>query len=239
MAGEKNEGKLDVREWLRNMRASMLATVAYGKMDERLELKEAVSEALKHPVPRFANWTFCFGGMTFFLFVVQAVTGILLTMYYQASPDTAYESVKFIMNDVRYGWLIRSVHRWGAELMILMIFLHMGRVFFTGAYKHPRELNWIAGVFLLAITLLFGFTGYLLPWDQKAYWGTTVGTQMANNVPLVGNFIRRLLLGGDTVSGITITRFFSFHVIVLPMSITVFLMAHFAMIRKQGVSEPL
>lgn len=217
---------------------TVIGSFIYGKIDERLEFKEALTEALKHPVPKFVNWTFCFGGITFFLFLVQAVTGILLTMYYQASPESAYASIKFIMNDVRFGWMVRSIHRWGAELMVLMAMLHMCRVYFMGAYKTPRELNWMAGVLLLLVTMLFGFTGYLLPWDQKAFWATTVGTQMANNVPVIGDFIRRLLLGADEVSGITLTRFFSFHVILLPLSITVLLGLHFAMIRKQGVSEP-
>lgn len=228
-----------MREWLNKMSLSVIATVIYGKIDERLELKDAIAEALKHPVPKFVNWTFCFGGITFFLFLMQAVTGILLTMYYQASPESAYASIQFIMNDVRYGWLVRGVHRWGAELMVLMAMLHMMRVYFMGAYKHPRELNWMVGVLLLVFTMLFGFTGYLLPWDQKAYWATTVGTTMANNVPYIGDFIRQLLLGSSEVSGITITRFFSFHVILLPMSLTFLLGAHFTMIRKQGVSEPL
>jgi menaquinol-cytochrome c reductase cytochrome b subunit len=216
-----------------------LGSIIYGGLDRRLEFKDALAQALKHPVPKFVNWTFCFGGMTFFFFLVQVLTGILLTMYYQPSPQGAYQSVQFIMNDVAGGWLIRSVHRWAAEGMILLIFLHMLRVYFMGAYKHPRELNWIVGLFLLMITMGFGFTGYLLPWDQKAFWATTVGSDIAGYVPFIGPYIKLILRGSESVSGTTLTRFYSFHVIVFPLMISFFLISHFFMIRKQGVSEPL
>ncbi|MEW6202635.1 MAG: cytochrome b N-terminal domain-containing protein [bacterium] len=228
-----------LKELIRTISFTAIGSVVYGGLDRRLELKDALNEALKHPVPKFVNWTYCFGGMTFFLFVVQAVTGILLTMYYQPSPETAHESIKFIMNEAPFGWHIRSIHHWGAQLMMVTIFLHMLRVYFTGAYKHPRELNWIAGVFLFVITITFGFTGYLLTWDQRAFWGTTVGTHIVGDVPLIGNYLLYVLRGGDEVSGLTLTRFFSFHVIILPMLVSVFLIAHFAMIRRQGISEPL
>ena len=216
-----------------------LGAFIYGGIDRRLELDEAVKEALKHPVPKHVNWTYCFGGITFFLFVVQAVTGILLTLYYQSSGADAYASVKYIMNDVRFGWLVRSVHRWGAELMMLMIFLHMARVYVHGAYKKPRELNWMAGVGLLMVTIGFGFTGYLLPWDQKAFWGTTVGTKMPSEAPLIGEFIKLFLRGGPEVTGRTLSRFYSMHIVILPLSLTALLVAHFAMIRRQGVSKPM
>lgn len=216
-----------------------VGALVYGGVDRRLELSDAIDEALRHRVPRHVNWTYCFGGITFFLFLVLAGTGILLTLYYRPSSTDAYESVKYIMNDVRFGWLIRSMHHWAANLMTLTIIIHMARVYFHGAYKHPRELNWIAGMFLLALTLAFGFTGYLLPWDQKAYWGTTVGTRMPAAMPIIGDFLKLFLRGGDDVTGRTLSRFYSLHVVLLPMVTTFFLVSHFVMIRRQGISKPM
>ncbi|MEW5944595.1 MAG: cytochrome b N-terminal domain-containing protein [bacterium] len=235
----KGSEKSTLREWIRLVSLDAAGAFLYGEIDRRLEFKDAINKALKHPVPKHVNWTYCFGGMTFLLFLIQALTGVLLTLYYQPSTTDAYESVKYIMNDVKFGWLIRSVHRWGAELMVLMLFLHMMRVYFNGAYKHPRELNWIAGVCLFALTMGFGFTGYLLPWDQKAYWGTTVGSNMPSEAPVVGEFIKLFLRGGLEVSGKTLSRFYSMHVVILPMLLTFFLMAHFGMIRRQGISKPM
>lgn len=228
-----------IREWLSRLSLQALGTLMYGEIDRRLELKDAIQKALKHPVPKHVNWTYCFGGITFVLFLVQAVSGILLTLYYQPSTADAYESVKFIMNDVKFGWLIRSCHRWGGELMVLMVFLHMLRVYFHGAYKHPRELNWLAGVGLFALVMGFGFTGYLLPWDQKAYWGTTVGTKMPAEAPFIGEFIKQFLRGGMEISGRTLSRFYSMHVVILPVLTTFLLLGHFGMIRKQGISKPM
>jgi quinol-cytochrome oxidoreductase complex cytochrome b subunit len=218
--------------------ASLLG-ILYGELDKRLEVKEAFSKALKKPVPRHVNWPFCFGGITFFLFLVQVVTGILLTLYYRPSPDAAFESVKHITNDVTFGWLIRGVHRIAAHLMIIAVLLHMLRVFLMGAYKPPRELNWVVGVMLLGITLTFGFTGYLLPWDQLAYWATTVGTEIAGAVPLIGPAMLVIMRGGENVTGETLTRFFSIHVIILPLIAFALLGVHFLMIRRQGISGPL
>lgn len=217
----------------------VLSMLVYGGLDSRLKVKDALEEALAHPVPKHVNWTYCFGGMTFFLFLVQVVTGILLTMYYQASPTGAYQSVKFIMSGVEGGWLIRSIHRLAAEGMIFMMFMHMLRVYFMGAYKKPRELNWLAGMFLLMVTLGFGFTGYLLPWDQTAYWATTVGTDMAGVTPFIGDQVKTILRGGENIGGVTLSRFYSMHVIIFPMMISFFLAAHFFMIRKQGVADPM
>lgn len=235
--GEKEPSML--RQLWQRLSLEAIGAFVYGGIDRRLELRDAVDEALKHPVPKHVNWLYCFGGITFFLFIVQAVSGILLTLYYQPSTADAYASVQYIMNDVQFGWLIRSVHRWGAELMMLMIMLHMGRVYVFGAYKKPRELNWLAGVGLLALTMGFGFTGYLLPWDQKAYWGTTVGSQIPSETPFIGEFIKLFLRGGPEVSGRTISRFYSMHVVILPVMLSMFLVAHFMMIRRQGVSKPM
>lgn len=209
-------------------------------LEERFELSELLETFLRKPVPRHARaWWFCLGGITFFLFFIQVVTGILLAIYYRPTPDEAYASVLMIMNDVSFGWLIRSMHAWAANLMILFVFLHMLRVFITGAYKPPRELNWVVGVFLLMITLAFGFTGYLLPWDQVAYWATTVGTEIVGGIPVVGKPLLVLLRGGEEITGLTLSRFFAIHVLVLPVIIVVLLAAHFAMVRRQGISGPL
>jgi len=212
----------------------------YGELDERLELKAAVQKQLRKPLSgRVTHWGGCFGGITFLLFAIQVVTGVLLAIYYRPSVESAHDSVLFIMNDVRYGWLIRSVHRYAAELMVLTVMVHMVKVFLAGAYKPPRELTWVSGVFLLFLTLTFGFTGYLLPWDQRAYWATTVGTEMAHSVPLVGKYLSYALKGGDVIGQRTLSRFYAMHVIVLPWVTAFFLLSHFLMIRRQGAYEPL
>ncbi|MFQ6082692.1 MAG: cytochrome bc complex cytochrome b subunit [Candidatus Aminicenantia bacterium] len=211
----------------------------YGPLDRRLEIKEALQKMLKKPVPKHVNHWFCFGGITFLLFMIQVITGTLLAIYYKPTAHDAYASVQHIMNDVTLGWLIRQIHAWGANLMILTLIIHMLRVFFYGAYKHPRELNWTIGVLLLLLTLTFGFTGYLLPWDQLAYWATTVGTELIGSFPLVGQYILIILRGGTDVTEVTLNRFYAVHVIILPW-VTAGLMAlHFIMVRRQGISGPL
>jgi quinol-cytochrome oxidoreductase complex cytochrome b subunit len=208
--------------------------------DERFDVRIPLQSFLKKPVPKHAiRWYFCLGGITFALFVIQGITGILLSLYYKPTPGEAYESILFIMNNVRFGWLIRSIHSWSASGMILTCLAHMLRVYITGAYKRPRELNWIAGVFLLLLTLGFGFTGYLLPWDQKALWGSTVGSEILGVIPLVGNALLGLLRGGADVTGLTLTRFYGIHMLVLPVLAISFLAAHFVIIRRQGISGPL
>jgi quinol-cytochrome oxidoreductase complex cytochrome b subunit len=182
--------------------------------------------------------TYFLGGTTLFFLAVQIITGILLSLYYRSSPEEAYNSILYIMNEVPFGWLIRSIHAWSANMMILTCVLHMLRVFFQGAYKTPRELTWIIGVVLLIITLLFGFTGYLLPWDQRAYWATTVGTETAGSVPLAGDFMLRFLRGGSDISGFTLSRFYSIHTLVLPLSILAVVAIHLALIHEQGLAAP-
>lgn len=215
------------------------AAFVYGALDERLPFKEALEKALKRPIPKFVNGWFCFGGIAFFLFVVQVITGILLAFYYKASPEDAYESIKFIINEVPMGWLIREIHVWTAHLLILAVIIHTARVFFHKAYRPPRELNWIVGVLLLFITLGFGFTGALLSWDSIAYGATVQGTEMLGKLPLLGHAAMILIRGGPNVTGATLTRFFAVHALVLPWFITYLLIAHFIMIRKQGISQPL
>ena len=208
--------------------------------DERFNVRGPLENFLKKPVPKHAlRWYFCLGGITFSLFVIQGITGILLSLYYKPTPEQAYDSILFIMNNVRFGWLIRSIHSWSATLMIAACLAHMLRVYITGAYKKPRELNWVAGVFLLLLTLTFGFTGYLLPWDQKAFWGSTVGSEIMGVVPLIGDALLGLLRGGPDITGLTLTRFYGIHMLVLPATTFLFLGFHFIVIRRQGISGPL
>ena len=208
--------------------------------DERFDVRIPLQAFLKKPVPKHAiRWYFCLGGITFALFVIQGATGILLSLYYKPTPEQAYDSILFIMNNVRFGWLIRSIHSWSASLMIAFCVAHMLRVFITGSYKNPRELNWVAGTFLLLLTLAFGFTGYLLPWDQKALWGSTVGSEILGVVPLIGDALLGLLRGGAEITGLTLTRFYGLHMLVLPVLVFIFLAVHFVIIRRQGISGPL
>lgn len=208
--------------------------------DERFDVRRPLEAFLKKPVPKHAiRWYFCLGGITFALFLIQGVTGILLSLYYRPTPGEAYESILFIMNNVRFGWLIRSIHSWSATLMIAFCLAHMLRVFLTGSYKNPRELNWVAGTLLLLLTLAFGFTGYLLPWDQKALWGSTVGSEILGIIPGIGPWLLGLLRGGADITGLTLTRFYGLHMLVLPVLVVVFLAIHFIIIRRQGISGPL
>jgi len=206
----------------------------YVYFDQRMD----IGRFLREPMPEGINWLYTLGGLTFILFCMQVVTGILLALYYRPSPETAYESVRRINSQVSFGWMIRGMHHWGANAMILVMMLHMVRVFFCGAYKPPRELNWITGVFLLFITLGFGFTGYLLPWDQVSYWATTVGTEVAGAIPLIGKWLLPLIRGGPEVSGETLTRFFAAHIIILPLAATLVLVIHFFLERYHHLTPP-
>lgn len=189
--------------------------------------------------PRARRFWFCFGGLAFFAAVMQALSGIVLAFYYQPNPDRAYASIFYISNYVKYGWFIRSVHVWGSTLMIVLVVVHMLRVYITASYKHPRELNWVAGVLLFVITMAFGLTGSLLPWDQKAYWGTTGVIELIRQTPLVGEWVAHFIVGGDTIGVAALSRFYSGHIMILPAALTMLLFAHFWMVRKQGISGPL
>lgn len=208
-------------------------------LDDRLGLAELFHLAKKKEVPvhRHEIWYY-FGGMTLFLFVVQVTTGILLLLYYRPSAENAFESVQFIMTEVQFGWLIRSIHSWSANLMIATLFIHLFSVFFLKAYRAPRELTWLSGVVLLMISLGFGFSGYLLPWNQLAFFATKVGTDIAGVVPVVGDFMLRFLRGGEDVTGATLTRFFGFHVAVLPAITTALIGLHVLLVQKHGMSIP-
>lgn len=189
------------------------------------------------PVHRHTIWYY-FGGMTLFLFGIQVATGILLTLYYRPSGEEAYESVQFIMTDVQFGWLVRSIHSWSANLMVLMMMIHMFSVYLTQAYRKPRELTWVTGMLLFGIVLFFGFSGYLLPWNVLSYFATKVGTEIAGQFPLVGHMLMRLLRGGDEVTGATVSRFYGIHIAILPALMTAILSLHLFLVQKQGMSIP-
>ena len=202
--------------------------------------REGLTGALKKktvPAHKLSYWYF-FGGITLFLFGIQVCTGILLLLYYRPSAGEAFESVQYIMTRVQFGWLVRSVHSWAANLMILMAFLHMFSVLFLRAYRKPRELTWVSGMVLLFLVLGFGFSGYLLPWNTLAFFATKVGTEITGQVPVIGHKMMIFLRGGEDVTGATLTRFFGFHVAVLPGLATLMILLHLALVQKLGISVP-
>src|SRR5438270_1442167 len=207
--------------------------------EERLGLASA-REFLAHktvPVHSATRWYY-FGGITLFLFVIQVVTGILLLFYYRPTVGEAFDSVRFIMTRVEFGWLIRSIHSWSANLLIFTAFVHMFSVVFTHAYRPPRELTWFSGIALLGLMLGFGFSGYLLPWNQISYFATKVGTDVAGSAPVVGSAIARILRGGEDVGAATLTRFFALHVMVLPLITASLIGVHILLVQKNGMSTP-
>jgi ubiquinol-cytochrome c reductase cytochrome b subunit len=211
---------------------------AYGWFQNRLNI-EAIWRALFiRKIPFGVNWLYTLGFVSLALFIVQALTGTILALYYSNSPDHAYDSVEYLMTEVPFGPVIRGIHHWGASAMIIVVVLHMLVTFGMGAYKYPREVTWWIGVILFAITFAFGFTGYLLPWDEKAYWATTVGTNMAGTVPVIGGFVEAVLRGGSQLGALTLTRFYAFHVLVLPMALVAFAGVHLFLVVWQGVSVP-
>ena len=212
-----------------------VAQKVYEWLDERLGLTTIYGTVLDRKVPK-VNWWFTLGSASLFLFALQGVTGMMLSVYYVPSPDHAYDSIQYIMNGVTFGWLIRGIHHWGASLMVLTVFAHMLRTFYFGAFKYPREFTWVTGAFLLLCTLGMGFTGYLLPWNQRAYWATTVGTSIAETVPLVGPFINGVLRGGTDLSAVTLARFFAVHIWWLPAAIGALIGVHMYMVIRLGIS---
>lgn len=198
------------------------------------QLREFTNE----PVPNhLKRWWFCLGGTPAYLFMVQIVTGILLAFYYKPSSETAYQSVRFITEEASYGWFIRSVHKWGATLMVASVILHQMRVYFTGAYRFPREINWMVGMLILICVLLTGFTGYSLVYEQLSFWGATVGSNITASVPIIGEPLKRLMLGGFEYNSHTLSRFFILHGAVLPVTIFMLLAIHITLIRLQGVTQ--
>lgn len=213
---------------------------AIGKwFQERLPLDgDKLRELTNEPVPNhLKRWWFCLGGTPAYLFLVQIATGILLAFYYEATPSRAFESVRHITDDVAFGWYLRGLHKWGATLMVASVILHQMRVYFTGAYRKPREMNWLVGMCLLICTLVVGFTGYCLVFEQLSFWGAKVGAEITDQVPLVGGFMKEMLLGGDGYNEHTLSRFFILHAAVLPVVMILLLFVHITFIRLQGISE--
>lgn len=208
-------------------------------LDERFDWAELLAPLRKKTVPRHrhSHWYYL-GGITLFLFLIQVGTGMLLLLYYRPSAGEAFESVQYIMTQVEFGWLVRSIHSWAANLMVLTAFAHMFSVFFLRAYRKPRELTWLSGMVLLFLAMGFGFSGYLLPWNTLAFFATKVGTDIASQVPFVGHSMLVFLRGGEDVTGATLTRFFGFHVALLPGITTVFLLVHLLLVQKFGISVP-
>jgi len=206
-------------------------------LSDRFGWPEYLKPFMEKPLPADLNWTVTLGSVLALLFVIEAATGMFLAMYYNPSPDHAYQSIQFIMGEVLLGRILRGIHHWGAGAMVIIVFTHMSASFFYGAFKPPREFTWIIGGCLLLLILGFGFTGYLLPWDQKAYWATVVGTNIPRDIPIIGNWVARVLLAGDAVSGLTLTRFYAIHTLLLPAFTALCIGAHIYMVRIHGISE--
>ena len=212
----------------------------YDWIDERVHLEDLVDFLGKKYVPihRHSIWYY-FGGVSLFLFIIQVVTGILLLLYYKSGEELAFESIQFIMSKVEFGWLIRSIHSWGANLFILAAMVHMFSVFFEKTYRKPREMTWLTGMLMFFLALGFGFSGYLLPWNELAFFATKVGTDIAGVIPVIGKPIMIFLRGGEEVTGATLSRFFGFHVAVFPGIFAILLGIHLVLVQRQGMSEPM
>lgn len=209
-------------------------------INERYRIEKILYFSREKSVPLHKGtiWYY-FGGITLFLFGIQVITGLLLLFYYRVGPDTSFESIKFIITKVKFGWLLRSLHSWSANLMILAAIIHMLSVFFHRSYRKPRELTWVTGVIMLFMLMVFGFSGYLLPWNQLAFFATKVGTESALAIPLIGEFLLKLMRGGAEVTGVTLSRFFGLHVAVLPPLFTLVLGLHLFFVQMQGMSSPI
>jgi len=210
----------------------------YDFVDERIGLKTLEAKMMNEPIKGGSRWAYVFGSCLVFIFIMQVVTGILLMFYYIPSADHAYASTQYILHEVDYGWFILSYHFWGSSAMVVMVFAHMSQVFLWGAYKKPREMVWLVGLALFGLVMAFGFTGYLLPWDQRAYWATTVGVEIMDKTPVVGDFLARFLKGGPTPGQMTLSRFFAIHVMILPAALMGLVALHLFFFRSAGPAGP-
>lgn len=206
-------------------------------LDERLGWRGVWEAIFLRKMPK-VNWWYTLGSATLLTVILQGVTGILLTIYYVPTPDHAYDTVQYITHEVSMGWLIRGLHHYGASAMVVLVGLHMLRVIIMGAYKYPREMTWFTGIGLLLVVIGAGFTGYLLPWDQRAFWATTVGTKIAGTPPIIGDWILRVIRGGEALSEVTLARFFGVHVWVLPSIMALLLITHLYLLIRNGISAP-
>ena len=227
---EEKQGKLDTV-----MEAGISAA---DWVDERTSLSGGIRWMLFRKVPKGTNWFYTLGSATMFAFVSQAITGVFLAMYYTPSPTQAYESARHITNDVFLGEFVRGMHKWGSSVMVILIFLHMARTFFFGAYKYPRELNWIIGVVLVVLTFLMSLTGYLLPFDQRSYWATIVAANINGTGPLVGPYLSDFLRGGADFGATTLSRFYAIHMLLVPGLIAALIGAHLYLVAKLGTTAP-
>ena len=207
-------------------------------VDERTSLSGGLRWMMFRKIPKGTNWFYTLGSATLFAFLSQAVTGVVLAMYYDPSATRAYESTRYLTNEVFLGEFVRGMHRWGSSVMVILIFLHMGRVFFFGAYKYPRELNWIIGVVLLILTMTMSFTGYLLPFDQRSYWATIVGVNINGSAPFAGPFLSDFLRGGAEFGATTLSRFYAIHMLVVPGLLAALIGAHLYLVARLGTTAP-
>ena len=237
------EGKsTPVMDWLERATDARILTIPrlfgliYGPINDRLPLREAWRASMRRKIPAFVGWKHAFGGATYFLCMILVASGVMLSFYYRPSTAQAYQSLQYLETEVTFGWLIRHVHYWAASLVVLAVLVHLFRVLYTGTYRAPRETTWLMGILLLITLLLFVTSGYLLPWDQWAYWSTTAGVEHLEKVPLVGGLLVQLIRVDEFVSGATLSRFYATHVILLPWVLLLFLSLHFQLIRKHGVA---
>ncbi len=220
--GQAQEGGIAAVDWI----------------DERTSLSGGMRWLMFRKIPKGTNWFYTLGSATLFAFMSQAVTGAFLAMYYDPSAINAYESVRYLTNEVFLGEFVRGMHRWGSSVMVILIFLHMARVFFFGAYKYPRELNWIIGVVLLVLTMAMSFTGYLLPFDQRSYWATIVGVNINGTAPILGPFLNDFLRGGAEFGATTLSRFYAIHMLLIPGGLIALIGAHLYMVARLGTTAP-
>jgi menaquinol-cytochrome c reductase cytochrome b subunit len=218
--------------------AGAAGTTVVDWLDERTSLTGPARWMMFRKVPKGTNWFYTLGSATMFAFLSQAVTGVFLAMWYDPSPTHAYESIRYITNDAFLGEFVRGMHKWGSSVMVILIFLHMGRTFFFGAYKYPRELNWVIGVVLLILTMTMSFTGYLLPFDQRSYWATIVGVNINGTGPLVGPYLSDFLRAGPEFGATTLSRFYAIHMLLVPGLIAAMIGAHLYLVAKLGTTAP-
>jgi quinol---cytochrome c reductase cytochrome b subunit, bacillus type len=226
------------RAEIRKERMQMAINYPLDWVEERSGLVGGIRYFLFRKVPSDTNWMQTLGSATLTAFLVQAITGVILAMFYRPTPSEAYGSIQNITDHVTMGWLVRGMHRWGASVFIILMFLHMGRVFLFGAYKYPRELNWIVGVLILVMGMMEGFTGYLLPWDQTAYWATVVGINLNGTAPIAGPWLAQFLRGGQEIGADTLTRFYSMHMLLIPGAIIGLITLHLYLVIRLGVTSP-
>jgi len=218
--------------------AKEAGTTVVGWVDERTSLSGAARWMMFRKVPKGTNWFYTLGSATMFAFLSQAVTGVFLAMYYDPNPTNAYESARYITNEAFLGEFVRGMHKWGSTVMVILVFLHMARTFFFGAYKYPRELNWIIGVVLLILTMVMSFTGYLLPFDQRSYWATIVGVNINGTGPLVGPYLSDFLRAGPEFGATTLSRFYAIHMMLVPGLIAALIGLHLYLVAKLGTTAP-